>query len=96
MKHITIIFLFFVLPVFSFSEVKQKLCINCKYFITDNKTDKFSKCSLFPIKEENNFFLINGIKENEDIEYTYCSVARNCDRMCGYEEKMHKRKYNKK
>jgi hypothetical protein len=27
MKHITIILLFFVLPVFSFSEVKQKLCI---------------------------------------------------------------------
>jgi hypothetical protein len=98
MKYITIIICFFILPIFSLQEIKPKICINCKYFLTDNKTGKFGRCSLFPIKEKNNNFLINGIVEDEINPYEYytCSIARNYDNMCGIEGKMHKRKYNKK
>jgi len=86
-----------VLPVFSLKETKPKACINCKYFIptTDDEV-KFGKCSAFPKKVDDQFFLVTGTKEDKIIDYTYCSVARNNDRMCGNEGIMHKRKYIKK
>jgi hypothetical protein len=85
-----------ILPVFSLKEMKIKLCVNCKHFIPDKNNNKFGKCSLFPIKKSNDYFLVNGIEENEIIDYNFCSVARIQDRMCGNEGKMHKRKYNKR
>jgi hypothetical protein len=95
MNYITIVICLFVLPIVAFKEMKPKLCINCKHFITDNKNGKFGKCSLFPIEEENNYFLINGIIEDNIIDHDYCSIARNDYKMCGHEGKLHIRKYNK-
>lgn len=54
MKYIFTILSMLFLQIVSFKEIKPKLYVNCKYFITDNDTDKFVKCSLFLIKEENN------------------------------------------
>jgi len=97
MKYIFTLLSILFLQVLSFNEIKPKLCLNCKHFITDNLDSKFGKCSLFIEKEKFNFYtLVNGISENTDIEYHYCATVRNSEDMCGKEGKMHKRKYVKK
>jgi len=106
MKYIFTILSILFLPILSFTslhitpfntemrkEMKPKLCINCKYFITDNNTGKFGKCSLFPRKESDIYSLVNGI---DNIEYNHCSVSRNLENMCGKEGKMYKKKYTKR
>jgi hypothetical protein len=55
----------------------------------------FGKCALFPLKNEKNGYLINGIQEDEIIDFQYCSVARNREKMCGKEGLLHKRNYIK-
>lgn len=96
MKFIFVIVCSIILPFLAFKEFKTKHCFKCRYFLTDNDTGKFGKCSLFTKKEDNYHFLVNGIKEDKIVEYYYCSTAREVDDMCGSEGKMHKRKYNKK
>ena len=103
MKNIIEIIFSILLPMLSLTTshplkkvCKPKLCINCKHFITDGDTDKFGRCSLFPIKHENRDFLVNGIDEDKIIAYTYCSITRNHDDMCGVDGKMYTRKYRKK
>ena len=82
-------------PILSFKEIKPKLCINCKHFISDNYDDKYGKCSLFPKIISHNYKLVNGIIEYSD-DYHYCSILRSNDSMCSEEGKMYKRKYRKK
>jgi hypothetical protein len=94
MKYIFTILSILFLPILSFKVIKPKLCVNCRYFITDNDTGKFGKCSLFPKKENDIYTLVNGIHEDKNIEYHYCSVSR--EHMCGLEGKMYKKKYTKK
>jgi hypothetical protein len=95
MNCILLAFIFSIISLsFSLKEMKPKICINCRHFITDKESNLFGKCSLFPIKNENIGFLINGIKEDEIIDYQYCSVARKRDIMCGNKGVFHKRKYN--
>ena len=63
-----------------------KLCINCKFFTNSLFTDsKYGKCSLFTkIEESKADFLVNGIRTRKNkIDYTYCSIARKYDDMCG-------------
>lgn len=95
MKYIFTILSILFLPILSLKEINPKLCVNCRYFITDNITGKFGRCSLFPMKEKNFYSLVNGI-HNEIIEYHYCSVSRELENMCGKEGKMYKKKYIKK
>jgi hypothetical protein len=95
MKYIFTILSILFLPILSFKEMKPKLCINCKYFITDNDTGKFGKCSLFTKKENDIFNLVNGI-HTDNIEYHYCSVSRDIEHMCGKKGKLYKKKYTKK
>lgn len=95
MKYIFTILSILFLPILSFKEMKPKLCINCKYFITDNDTGKFGKCSLFPRKENDIYKLVNNI-DKDNIAYHYCSVSRGIQDMCGKEGKMYKKKYIKK
>ena len=73
------------------SSLEPKLCKNCKYFIPHVRDIKFSKCSLFPKLQEDNYALINGVEYDIPVEYFHCSIARNYN-MCGkkgkkYEEK---------
>jgi hypothetical protein len=98
MKYIFIIICSIIYSTYSFKQTKPKLCINCKFFITDNNTDKFGKCSLFSREPFNDTILVNGIIENKDIDYFYASIARSTkyNDMCGKEGKMHVRKYIKK
>jgi len=96
MNNIFLILVFSIFsPIFSLKEIKPKICINCRHFISDNDVGLFGKCSLFPLKNEKNGFLINGIQEDEIIDFQYCSVARKQDKMCGKEGNLHKRKYFK-
>jgi hypothetical protein len=98
MKYIFSLLSVLFLQVLSFNVIKPKLCINCRYFITDNVDSKFSKCSLFTKEENvNNYYvLVNGIIENKIIEYHYCRTSRQIETMCGKEGKLHKRKYIKR
>jgi hypothetical protein len=89
---VTLLSLLF-LPILSFKEITPKLCINCKYFISNNNNNKISKCSLFPKEDNNNYILVNGI--HEDIEYYYCSTSRRIDEMCGKEGKLYKKSIEK-
>ena len=67
-----------------------KLCINCKYFITDNKLGKLGKCSLFPKEKHNDLYdLVTGA----DTEYMYCYATRNNETLCGKEGNLYKKKY---
>ena len=95
MKYIFTILSILFLPILSFKEMKPKLCINCKYFITDNDTGKFGKCSLFPRKENDIYNLVNGIHK-DNIDYHYCSTSRELEHRCGKEGKLYKRKYTKR
>ena len=86
MNNIFIFFLYSLLTTIS-SCIEPKLCINCKYFVKDFfSSDKFGKCYLNPSMKEN-YFLVNGKKENEIIDFHYCSTARKFDNMCGEEAK---------
>ena len=59
---------------------KPKLCINCKYFITDSKFGyEYGKCSAFPV--ENTKILIDGVVRMN--EFRFCYTARSCDDLCG-------------
>ena len=93
MQYIFTVLTILFLPILSFKEMKPKFCVNCKYFLTDNESGKFGKCALFPRRDENIFWLVNGIHYIE--EYKYCSVIRTIGNECGPEGKMYKKKYKK-
>ena len=95
MKYILFILSILILPIFSLKEIKPKLCIQCKYFLTDNNTGKFGKCLLFPRKENDIYSFVNGLRD-ENLDYHYCSVTRSMEDKCGKEGKKYKKKYTKK
>jgi len=99
MNYVILIFYSIILPIISLKQkqIKPKLCINCKYFITDNDTGKFGKCSLFPKKAVKINYLVNGINGINDIndnEYYFCSTSRDTNDMCGEEGKYFERSIN--
>jgi hypothetical protein len=95
MKFIIIFICSIIFPILSFKEIKPKLCINCKYFIKDNYSSEYGKCSYFPRIIEDDSFLVNGIIKEINIDYYYCSTMRGDENKCGKEGKIYKRKYNK-
>jgi hypothetical protein len=88
--------LLFLSIILSCNSLKPNFCYNCKYLIKDSENIEFSKCSIYPIIREDHNYLVTGIIKNNEIEYTYCSIARNSDVMCGKEGKKYKRKYIRK
>jgi hypothetical protein len=95
MKYIFTILTMLFLPIFCFKEIKPKLCINCKYFITDNDSGKYGRCMLFPLEGEKQYSLVNGnIMENKN-GYNFCIEARQMEDKCGWQAKMYKTKYIK-
>jgi len=83
--------LFLILTVYS-SEIKPKLCINCKFYKNNYFTQiigtEYGKCSRFDVEKEDTDFLVNG-KKKILIENYYCSTARMSDRLCGKEGKFY-------
>ena len=87
-----IIYSIFVSPL-SASQITPKLCINCKFYTKNFFTfSEFGKCSLFPKERDNDYFLVNGIINNNNQEYHYCATSRNSERMCGEEGKFYEKK----
>ena len=87
MIHILSLLTLLFLPISSL-----KLCINCKYFITDNKLGKLGKCALFPKEKQNDLYdLVTGVDVNT--EYMNCYATRNKENLCGKEGTMYKKKY---
>ena len=89
MNYIILIICSIILPIFSLKQIKPKLCINCKYFIPDNDSGKYAKCSFFTKDENKINYLVNGIVKEE---YYYCSTSRTANNMCGEEGKYYKKK----
>ena len=88
---------YIILPIFCLKEITPKICVNCKFFknsfTSDNRLrdNKYGKCSFFSTVEKhtNINFLVTGIQE---INYFYCSTAREYNDMCGKEGKMYVKK----
>ena len=96
MKPILLVIMSTILSSTSMKQtIKPKLCINCQHFIPNSGDNKFGKCGLFPINRSGNYYLVNGINE-EDMDYRYCETARSFSDMCGENGDFHKRKYVKK
>jgi len=93
MKNIFVIICSIIIPVFSLNEITPKLCINCKFFTNSFMNsvvfnNNYGKCSLFKKMEsdiDDIDYLVTGIKKKSD--FTYCSIARDYDNMCGKEGK---------
>jgi hypothetical protein len=94
MKYIIVIICSILLPIFSLKKVTPKLCINCKYFIKDPENGlEYGKCSLFPTEVSSMNFFVTGIN---NIDYYYCSTARQYETLCGKEGNKYKNKPMKK
>jgi hypothetical protein len=93
MKYISIIVGFIILSQISASRIRPKFCVDCKFYKKDFFTlSEFGKCTLFPVPKDNDYFLVNGNKNDNNIEYHYCATAREIDRMCGEEGKFYEKK----
>ena len=91
MMFIFTVFTLFFLPISSLKEIKPKLCIQCKYFITDKRDGKYGKCALFPKNKNDDVFdLVTGVEINK--EYMYCYTTRASEALCGKEGTMYKKK----
>ena len=97
MNYIFFIIYCNIFSLFSAAPIKPKLCVDCKFFTKDLFTsNKFGKCSLFPRVDNINYFLVDGIKENKNVEYHYCSTSRKYYDMCGENGKLFENKNVKK
>ena len=90
MHFVILIFLSIFLPTISLKQTKPKLCINCKYFIPDNDSGKYSKCFLCPTIQGKANFLVSGTINIDD--YYYCTTARSGNAICGEAGKFYKKK----
>lgn len=95
MKYVFTLFSVLFLPILSFKINKPKFCVNCKFFITDNDTGKFGKCSLFPKVEKDIYMLVHG-GEDKIMDYKFCYSVRQLDHFCGEKGTMYRKKYVKK
>ena len=52
---------------------------------------KFGRCTLYPKPIEDNDFFVTGMKTQKKIEYSFCSVARTFESMCGEDGKFYQK-----
>ena len=90
-------FILFTLPLIIFSSKlfsnnilhkTQNFCVDCKFYISDSylfgSGKEFGKCKLYyDVKDYDRDFLVTGIKKEIKKKYTYCSICRDNDDMCG-------------
>ena len=94
MIYIFFIILSIMVVPFSESQIKPKLCIDCKFYKKDLFNSKFGKCSLFTLNYDQDYFLVDGNTGKKD--YLFCSIARKYDHMCGEKAKFYEKKYTKR
>lgn len=74
------------------SATPVKLCIDCKHFKSSFFIgNEFCKCTMFPIVENDEYFLVDGVKRKKN-DYNYCSISRLYDEMCGKDGKLYEKK----
>ena len=76
------------------TKANKKFCVNCQYYsLSKDANPLFAKCLAFPKNDENKIdFLVTGNKAN--LNFLYCSTARENDlTMCGKEGKNYRKKY---
>lgn len=70
----------------------KNLCVNCKHFKGSFFGNQYGTCSKFAeVKEKNNPY-VDGSAPIKTLEYTYCSIARKYDHLCGNEGKSFEKK----
>ena len=72
-----------------------KLCINCKFFKKGVfHTNIYGKCTKFPKEPYDNYSLyIDGVvKKKNEVDYSYCSIARKYEDMCGKDAILYEKK----
>jgi hypothetical protein len=86
--------IYFIILSSSFAnQITTKLCVNCKFYKKEFfVSNKFGKCLLFPKENDNDYFLVDGINNNNKKEFHYCSTSRKIDSMCGKEGKFYEKK----
>ena len=67
-----------------------KFCINCKYFIPGQNSNK---CAYFKNTGEDDMFLITGVSIDKQIS---CDIARKMYSLCGPHARYYRNKYPKK
>ena len=87
MNYIMLVISVIIIPIMSLNKVK--LCINCKYFLPDNKNNIYGKCLLFPYSQCRINYLVSGVNKDE---YFYCTTAISHTSMCGEEGEKYKKK----
>jgi len=94
MKYILLYTFYNILSIISANKNIPKFCIDCKFFKNNFFSgSEYAKCSFFPIeKHEYADYLVNGYRKNSKTEYTYCSIARSYDHLCGKEGKYYEKK----
>ena len=86
------IFLFSVTTTKS-SNTKPKFCVNCKYYILPlHYKESDGRCTLFPLQKSD--FLVAGTRN--PTSFSYCSIARTWEDMCGKNATKYVKKYKKK
>ena len=80
MKKVFAIFSPTIIPILSSKEMTPKLCVNCKFYISDSfKGTEYGRCSLFKRKGMDN--------DSGKDSFLYCLTARTYEELCGKEGK---------
>ena len=80
MKNIFAIVSSTIIPILSLKEMTPKLCINCKFYISESfKGTEYGRCSLFKRKGMDN--------DSGKDSFMFCLTARTYEELCGKEGK---------
>jgi hypothetical protein len=78
-----------IIPILSLKEMTPKLCINCKFYISDSfKGTEYGRCSLFKRKGMDN--------DSGKDSFLFCLTARTYEELCGKEGKKYVNKPDNK
>lgn len=96
MNYKYLILYYGILSSLSCTIIKPKLCVDCKFFKGNFLYgNTFGKCLMFPREDldyDETNYLVDGIKRNKRVDYSYCSTSRKYESMCGKEGKMFEKK----
>jgi len=88
MKNIFAIASSTIIPILSLKEMTPKLCINCKFYISESfKGTEYGRCSLFKRKGMDN--------DSGKDSFMFCLTARTYEELCGKEGNKYVNKLDK-
>jgi hypothetical protein len=64
-----------------------KFCVDCEHFLPQINGATYGKCKAFPrtdtLKKVETDYMVSGFFSEAEVEYFYCSSAREYEHMCG-------------